>query len=122
MIALWIGVAGAFGALARFGLDSEIKARWARPFPLGTFVINCSGGLILGVLAGVVIFHAAPPQLQDILGTGFCGGYTTFSTASFETVRLVQGGRGALALGNALGSVICSTAACALGMWLAYLL
>ena len=113
-------VAGALGAVTRFVLDSSIKQRWRSVFPLGTVVINVTGSLLLGVLAGLVLFHGQPTAWQTIVGTGFCGGYTTFSTASFETVRLVQQGRRALALLNAVGSLVLSVAACAgglAGMW-----
>jgi CrcB protein len=74
------------------------------------------------VLAGVVLFHDQSSTWQTVLGTGFCGGYTTFSTASFETVRLVQQGRRGLALLNAAVSLVLSVAACALGMTLLWVL
>lgn len=109
-------VAGALGAVTRFVLDSSIKQRWQSAIPLGTIAINVTGSLLLGVLAGLVLFHGQPTAWQTIVGTGFCGGYTTFSTASFETVRLVQQGRRVLALVNALGSLILSVAACAAGL------
>jgi CrcB protein len=109
-------VAGATGAVARFVLDALVKQRWSSPFPLGTVIINVTGSLLLGVLAGLVLFHGQPSAWQTVVGTGFCGGYTTFSTASFETVRLVQQGRHGFALLNALGSLVLSVAACALGL------
>jgi CrcB protein len=108
-------VAGACGALARFLLDSSIKSRWQSPFPWATVIINVTGSLLLGILAGLVLFHGQPTAWQTVVGTGFCGGYTTFSTASFETVRLVQQNRRSLALLNAVGSLVLSVAACALG-------
>ena len=116
MIAILTFLAGASGALSRFVLDALVKQRWRSPFPLGTVLINVTGSLLLGVLAGAVLFHGQSSAWQTVVGTGFCGGYTTFSTASFETVRLAQQGRRVLALGNALGSLAASVAACAAGL------
>jgi CrcB protein len=116
VIAILTLLAGASGAVTRFLLDAWIKKRWSAPFPLATVVINVTGSLLLGVLAGLVLFHGESSTWQTVLGIGFCGGYTTFSTASFETVRLVEQGRRALALLNALGSLFSSVAACALGL------
>jgi len=116
MIPLLTFLAGAAGAVTRFLLDAWTKQRWQSPFPLATVFINITGSLILGVLAGVVLFDGQPSAWQTVLGTGFCGGYTTFSTASFETVRLVQQGRRGFALLNAVFSLLLSVAACALGM------
>jgi CrcB protein len=115
-------LAGATGAVARFLLDSSFKRRWQSPFPWATVIINVTGSLLLGILAGMVLFHGQPAIWQTVIGTGFCGGYTTFSTASFETVRLVQQNRRALALLNALGSLVLSVAACAAGLALAWAL
>jgi fluoride exporter len=109
-------VAGAVGAVTRFVLDASIKGRWRAPFPLATVIINVTGSLLLGVLAGMVLFHGQPAAWQTVIGTGFCGGYTTFSTASFETVRLIQQNRRMLALLNALGSLVLSVAACGAGL------
>jgi len=113
-------LAGAAGALSRFTLDASIKQRWRSPFPWATVVINVTGSLLLGLLAGLVLFGDQSAVWQTVIGTGFCGGYTTFSTASFETVRLVQQGRRALALLNAMGSLVAAVAACALGFLLAW--
>ena len=98
MIPLLTFLAGATGALTRFLLDSSIKQRWRSPFPWATVVINVTGSLLLGMLAGLVLFHGQSVVWQTVIGTGFCGGYTTFSTASFETVRLVQQNRRLLCL------------------------
>jgi CrcB protein len=122
VIALLTLLAGAAGAVARFLLDSSIKQRWSSPFPWATVLINVSGSLLLGILAGLVLFHGQPTTWQTVVGTGFCGGYTTFSTASFETVRLVQQGRRLLALLNAVGSLVMSVAACAAGLTLVWAL
>jgi len=122
MIAILTFLAGASGALARFLLDAWTRQRWRSPFPLATVVINVTGSLLLGALAGIVLFHGESSTWQTVLGTGFCGGYTTFSTASFETVRLVEQGRRALALLNAVGSLVLSVAACAAGLALVWVL
>jgi CrcB protein len=122
MIPVLTFLAGAAGALARFVLDSSIKQRWRTPFPWATVAINVSGSLLLGVLAGLVLFDDQSAVWQTVIGTGFCGGYTTFSTASFETVRLVEQNRRGLALLNAVGSLVVAVAACAAGLALAWLL
>ena len=122
MIALLTFLAGAVGAVTRFGLDSAVKQRWQSSFPWATVIINVSGSLLLGVLAGIVLFDGWSPVWQTVVGTGFCGGYTTFSTASFETVRLVQQGRRLLALLNATVSLLLAVAACAAGLALAWAL
>jgi CrcB protein len=109
-------LAGASGALARFLLDSLIKQRRKSPFPWATVTINVTGSLLLGVLAGLVLFHGQSSTWQTVVGTGFCGGYTTFSTASFETVRLIQQNQRGLALLNAVVSLGASVGACALGL------
>jgi CrcB protein len=122
MIVVAVLVAGAVGAVFRFAVDAEVRRRWAGSFPLGTFAINVTGSLLLGILAGLVSFHHASADWQAVLGTGFCGGFTTFSTASVETVRLVQAGRTGTAAVNALGSLVTSVAACALGLVLVWIL
>ncbi|GAC47454.1 fluoride efflux transporter CrcB [Gordonia aichiensis] len=122
MTVIAILIAGAVGAVARFVVDGAIKQRRTTAFPWATFAINVTGSLLLGILAGLVIYHAAPTDLQTIIGTGFCGGYTTFSTASVETVRLAQRSSRLLSLCNAVGSVVAATAACAVGLVLAYVI
>ncbi|MBA0047158.1 fluoride efflux transporter CrcB [Mycobacteroides sp. LB1] len=117
-----IVVAGALGAVLRFVIDSSIKHRWTHRFPWTTLLINVSGSALIGVLAGVVIFHHASSDLLAILGTGFCGGYTTFSTASVESVRLIEQRQWSLALYNTFGTLLGTIGACAAGLALGWLL
>ncbi len=117
-----LGLAGGLGAASRFLLDGLIRSRVRAALPVATIVINVTGSLLLGLIAGAVGAHAAPPELQLIVGTGFLGGYTTFSTASFETVRLVQSGRSGLALVNGLGTALAAVGAAAGGLVLGGLL
>jgi CrcB protein len=116
MIAVWLSLAGGAGAIARYVLDSTVRARWPVNFPIGTLVINVSGSFILGILAGLVIAHGASTDLRTIAGTGFCGGYTTFSAASVETVRLAEQRRWALCLSYAAGSLVLALLAAGLGL------
>lgn len=89
MTLLLVSLCGGLGALARFLLDAAINARVRTDFPAGTLTINVTGSLLLGFLAGWAGGHAGfPPALQAALGVGFCGGFTTFSTASVEAMRL----------------------------------
>lgn len=111
-----LGLAGGLGAVARFVVDGVVRARFRSALPLGTMVINVSGSFLLGVIAGATL-HGAPAALQAVAGTGFLGGYTTFSTASVETVRLVQARRVATAAVNALGALALALAGAALGLW-----
>lgn len=121
MLTVWVALAGSAGAVARFWVDGSIRSRWAARFPWGTLVINVSGSLLLGVLTGLALFHGAPSATRTIVGTGFCGGYTTFSTASFETVRLVQSGRRVQAALNGVGTLLLTVLAGGAGLLLARL-
>lgn len=117
-----IALAGGLGACARMMLDGVIKTRLSRAhpewsLPWGTIVINLSGSLALGFIVGLTGAHLLPEATHLVLGTGFLGGYTTFSTASFETVRLLQQGRRRAGLVNACGTLLGATALAGLGFW-----
>ena len=114
---LVIAVGGGVGAALRFVLDGAVKAR-VTAFPLGTLVINVSGSLVLGVLTGAGQSGALALPVVAVLGTGMMGGYTTFSTASVETVQLLRSGKPRLAVLNGLGMLVVSVGAAALGLWL----
>ncbi|MBB2892365.1 fluoride efflux transporter FluC [Flexivirga oryzae] len=90
MTTLLIAACGGVGAVSRFVVDAEVRRRVRGSFPAGTFVINVVGSFLLGVLTGALTHHAGwlSPTAKAALGTGFCGGFTTFSTASVETARL----------------------------------
>jgi CrcB protein len=84
--------------------------------PVGTIAINVSGSLLLGILTGLVVFDHAASTVTLVAGTGFCGGFTTFSTTSFETVRLLQEGRLREAGLNVGVTVVGTLSAAAAGM------
>jgi CrcB protein len=114
----WLGfvVAGAVGAPARYLLDEAISSRTLSVFPWGTMAVNVSGSFLLGVLTGLALFHGFPTTPRVILGTGFCGAYTTFSTFTHETVRLVEEGAVNQAVRNALASLVLGAGAAAAGL------
>lgn len=90
---VWIALAGGVGASARFVVDGLFRGSSVHRVPAGTLVVNLTGSLLFGVVSGLVLFHSAPSELSVVLGTGLCGGYTTFSAASYESIRQVQVGR-----------------------------
>ena len=117
MITAGIAVAGGAGAVARFVIDGLVRHRWPGPtFPWATLLINVTGSLLLGVVTGLVLYRSGPADLRLIVGTGFCGGYTTFSTASFETVRLAQRHSVSRALGYGMATIVLTLGAGALGL------
>ena len=85
-VALGVGLAGGVGAVARYLLDGAVQDRTSGLFPFGTLTVNVVGSLVFGVIAGVVIRHGGT-DLRAIAGAGFCGGLTTWSTASWETIK-----------------------------------
>jgi fluoride exporter len=113
-----VSVAGGLGAAARLVLDGIVSAEFRSAYPVGTTLINVTGSLLLGLVTGLAIHHGLPQQWHLILGSGFLGGYTTFSTASVETVRLLKAGRYASAVANGFGMLVASVLAAALGLWL----
>jgi CrcB protein len=113
--------AGAIGATTRYLVDTTIAERTAGAFPWGTFVINVTGSLLLGFLTGLGLYHAFPRTPRVVLGTGFCGAYTTFSTFTFETMRLAENSARTEALLNVLGTIVAGAAAAALGLAIAAL-
>ena len=115
-VALAIGMAGALGALARYLLDGAVQDRTSGLFPFGTFTVNVTGSFVLGVVAGVVLRHGVSGTLESIVGSGFCGGLTTWSTASWETVRLAEEGSVATAVRFTLTNLGASMAAAAIGL------
>lgn len=112
MTALLVVLGAAVGAPLRYAVDRIVQARHGPPW--GTFAVNMAGSLVLGVVVGT----AASPEVTALVGTGFCGALTTYSTFGYETVALGAGGRLGAALLNAVGSVVLGLAAAGLGLLL----
>jgi CrcB protein len=102
----WVAFAGALGALARFSVHTVVQSRTASKFPYGTVVVNLTGSFVLGLLVGLVTYQGLDADVRTIVGTGFIGAYTTFSSFSYETLGLADEGAHVDALVNALGSVV----------------
>ncbi|MFD8084044.1 fluoride efflux transporter CrcB [Kitasatospora sp. NPDC059722] len=113
-------VAGAVvGAPMRYLTDRAVQSRHDSVFPWGTFVVNVVGCAVLGLVTGAVAAGAASPHVQLLVGTGFCGALTTYSTFSYETLRLVETGAGRYAVANVAGSLVAGLAAVYAGAELA---
>ena len=116
MLILAVALAGAIGAPARYLLDTLVQERAAGVFPWGTFLVNSSGSFLLGLITGLALYHGLGDVPKTLAGTGFCGSFTTFSTFSYETVRLLEDGARFEAVANVAASVVVGLAAAALGM------
>jgi CrcB protein len=102
---LWVGVGGFLGANARYALAVWLTGRWGTAFPWATFVINVTGSLAIGVLLTLLTEKLAlDPAWRLLLVVGFLGGYTTFSSYTFEALALGAAGEWLLALAYVLGS------------------
>ncbi|MFJ3821110.1 fluoride efflux transporter CrcB [Streptomyces nodosus] len=111
------------GAPLRYLTDRAVQLRHDTVFPWGTLVVNVSGSLVLGLLTGAATAGHASPHLQLLLGMGLCGALTTYSTFSYETLRLTENGAGFFAAANVIASVTAGLgaaftgAACAGALW-----
>ena len=104
---LVVALGGAFGAVARFWLSALIGARWSKPFPLATFVINVTGSFIIGfLLTSMSQRMAIHPHWRLLIAVGFIGAYTTFSTFEYETLKLIEEGNLMSAVLNVTLSVV----------------
>ena len=106
MVIAGLVVAGAIGAMTRYLADGWIQRRVGTELPWGTFVINVSGSFVLGLVVGLAQYHGLGPLPALAIGTGFCGALTTFSTFSYESIRLLERGDAVQAATNAIGSVL----------------
>lgn len=117
LLALMSG-AGGIGAVVRYAVDTAVRQRQKSDYPWSTLWINVAGSFALGILAALVMLNAAPESVLLVLGTGFLGGFTTFSTASFETLKLLKQKRYLASLGHSVGML----SACLLAVALAWAL
>ena len=114
---LLLVIAGAaVGAPLRYLSDRAIQTRHDTVFPWGTFTVNVIGSLMLGIIAGAVAAGGASPQVQLALGTGFCGAMTTYSTFSYETLRLLEDDARLFAAANVVASIVAGLGAAFLGV------
>jgi fluoride exporter len=112
-----IAVAGACGALARYGLEGVVSRRWPGAFPWGTFVVNVTGAFALGFVFVLLTERVTvDPWVRSSLTIGVLGAYTTFSTLSFESYRLLEDGAVGLALANTVGSLAAGLVAVYVGV------
>jgi CrcB protein len=116
---IWLG--GGLGSVARYWVSSVVAQRVGQAFPFGTLLVNVSGSLLIGFFAGLALPEGrfmVNPQVRTFLMIGICGGYTTFSSFSLQTLTLAQDGEWLWAGLNILGSV----ALCLVAVWLGYIL
>ena len=118
LLFLAIAVAGGAGAVCRFVLDGLLTSLSEADFPWPTVLINITGSLLLGLITGFAVSGLLPEAWRLVLGTGFLGGYTTFSTASVDTVRLLQQRRWAAGIVHGLGTLVIAVGAAGLGLGL----
>jgi CrcB protein len=118
---IWaIAIGAAVGGVSRYYLSTAVHQRFGVAFPWGTLLINVTGSLLLGfIMAYASNAPSMSAELRALLTTGFCGGYTTFSTYSFETATLLEDGQYERAGAYALGSILLALAATFCGFMLA---
>ena len=118
---LWVALGGALGSVARFAAANAIAQRFGATFPWGTLFVNVTGSFLIGVLAGLSApggRFAGPDSFRQFLIIGVCGGYTTFSAFSMQTLELIRSNQVLQAGGNVLLSVLL----CLIAVWLGHLL
>ncbi|HEX3887621.1 MAG TPA: fluoride efflux transporter CrcB [Phenylobacterium sp.] len=116
---LWIAIGGALGSVARYACSSLAAHAVGETFPWGTLAVNVAGSFLIGIFAtltGPDGRWILPPDARLFVTIGVCGGYTTFSSFSLQTLNLVRTGELAAAFGNIVGSV----ALCLIGVWAGY--
>jgi fluoride exporter len=121
MLTIAVMVAAGVGAVARYVVDQFVQHRMPGTFPAGTLLVNLSGSLLLGVVTGLAAHHGLPSRPTVVLGAGFAGGYTTFSTLAWETLALGEAGAVGQAMLNLVGSLVLGLAVAAAGLGLALL-
>jgi fluoride exporter len=117
-LALVVALAGGAGAVLRALLIHHVSVRRDDPLPVGTMLVNASGSLLLGILTGLSLYHGLGSHLIAVIGVGLCGGYTTWSTASWETIHLLHIGHRTEALVYTVGGLAVCLAAAAGGIGL----
>ena len=120
---LWVALGGALGSVSRFWLNGLISEKFGATFPWGTLAINVTGSFVIGIFSALALPEGRMDSQSRIFATqflmiGVCGGYTTFSSFSLQTLNLANDGEWLYAGANILFSVVL----CLLGVWLGFLL
>ena len=121
LVYLWVGIGGALGSVARFWLTGVIVLLTGPRFPWGTLLINVMGSFVIGLVAGLTLIPervAWHPDVRIFLMTGVCGGFTTFSAFSLQTLELLQAGE----TGSAAFYAVASVLLCLMFTWAGFLL
>jgi CrcB protein len=121
MAYLWVALGGALGSVARYGINGLVSAAFGQTFPWGTLIVNVTGSFIIGFLGAITESETAGPYRVTIIQffiVGICGGYTTFSSFSLQTLNLVREREWLYAAGNVLLSVVL----CMIAVWLGWML
>jgi CrcB protein len=121
IVAVLVGLAAAGGAACRYLLDQVVQHQHDQTFPWGTFVINVTGSLLLGLVTALAEHHGLPATPTTVVGVGFAGGYTTWSTYLWESLALAETGALVEAAGNIAGSLAVGLLAAAAGFGLGQL-
>jgi CrcB protein len=119
MILLATALAGALGAVARYVVDGVVQERFGDAFPWGTWAVNVTGSFALGLVTGLMLYQGLGNGPKSVIGTGFIGSYTTFSTFTYETLRLAEEGSRYEAVLNAVANTTVALVAAAGGLALA---
>lgn len=120
MVYLWVAIGGALGTMARFWLANAMALAVGSEFPWGTLLINILGSFVIsffGMLTGSVPRFAVSNDVRVFVTVGLCGGFTTFSSFSLQTVEMVRTGQAGRAGAYVAASVLLCLAACAFGFW-----
>jgi CrcB protein len=120
---LWVAIGGALGSVGRFWLNGIISAKFGETFPFGTLAINITGSFVIGIIAALAIPEGRMDSQSRAFATqflmiGICGGYTTFSSFSLQTLNLLRDREWFYAFGN----IFLSVALCMVAVWLGWLL
>lgn len=118
---LLVGVLGALGALARYGVSGVVQRRWRTAFPVGTLVVNLTGAFAAGLLLGITAGRSVPDLALFAGGIGFLGGYTTFSTWMVETVLAAETG-GRSGVRRAVENLAVPLVAGVVAVWIGFIL
>jgi CrcB protein len=118
----WVGLGSAFGGIARYWMSGLIAEKWGQRFPWGTVIINITGSFLIGGLYAMTLpegrLNTSRIVVTQLLVIGVCGGYTTFSSFSLQTLTLARDGQWLWAFAN----VMISVAVCLVAVWLGFIL